>query len=65
MTRRRLKLDEKTRQRIIGTMGWMVKSMKWREDDLRGNLEEGTNGGYSDELKEAMTLLKDLKERRI
>jgi len=35
--------------------------MKWREDEINGNVEIGSQGYYSDELKEALQLLADLK----
>ncbi len=48
------------RQRVTATLSWMVTAMKWREDDLRENIEEGSCGGYSEELTEAIELLEEL-----
>ncbi len=48
-------------QRVIASMEWMVKDMKWRADDLRQNIEEGSQGGYSPELTEVINLLEELK----
>ncbi len=49
------------KRRIIETLEWMVKDMKWRADDLRNNTEKGSQGGYSPELTEAIELLEELK----
>lgn len=44
------------------TLRWMTTAMKWREDDLRNNLEDNTEGGYSDELLKAIKLCEEIKE---
>ena len=41
------------KERIITTLGWMVKDMKWKTDQL--------NAVYSSELLEAINLLEELK----
>jgi|TARA_R100000501_G_C2617800_1_gene111298 hypothetical protein len=40
----------------------MVKRKKWREDEIRDNIDDGSMGEYSLELKEAIRLLEELKE---
>ncbi len=41
--------------------GWMTVHMKWKEDDINQNIEEGSQGGYSEELTEALEFLEELK----
>lgn len=48
--------------RTIKVLTWMIEDMKWRADDLRSNTEEGSHGGYSEELTEAIELLEELKK---
>lgn len=55
-------MDEKLRQRIIKTLDWLVADNKWRADDTKLNVEEGSQGGYSPELNEAIELLEELKD---
>ena len=50
-----------TARKIIEKFEWMIVDIKHRHDDLRGNLEEGSQGDYSLELKAAMTLMNELK----
>lgn len=51
----------KLRQRIIKSMNWMIKDIKYRADETKQNFEEGSQGGYSPELIEAMNVLDELK----
>jgi hypothetical protein len=41
--------------------GWMTTHMKWREDQINQNIEEGSQGGYSEELSGAIEFLEELK----
>lgn len=50
-------IQSKLRTRIIDSMSWMVKTIKFREDECSGNLDMGTEGGYSPELTRAIELL--------
>lgn len=43
-------------------MEWMITAMKWREDELRGNNENGLKGGYSDQLLGAIEILEEIKK---
>jgi len=52
---------EKFKVRLTTTLGWMVADMTWKADQTKGNLEEGSQSGYSKELTEAITLLTELK----
>ena len=56
-----IKMDSKLRERIIKTLEWMVADMRWRADQTKRNFEEGSEGGYSPELQEAIDLLAELK----
>ncbi len=55
-------MDPILKQRIIETLEWMTTDMKWRADDTNQNIEEGSQGGYSPELTEAIDLLEELKK---
>lgn len=59
--RQKCEMSDRTRQRVITTLSWMVADTKHRFDDCRNNLENGSEGGYSPELTEAIELLEDLK----
>ena len=50
------------RQRTIDTLDWMIADAKWRADDTKLNVEEGSQGGYSPLLQSAIDLLKELRE---
>ena len=50
-------IESKLRTRIINSMSWMVKTIKFREDECTGNLDLGTESGYSPELTRAIELL--------
>ena len=52
--------EEKTN--LVDNLSWMIEEMKHRSDDEKGNLEVGSQGDYSDELKSAMTLLEDIQK---
>ena len=54
-------MNEHVRQRIIETLDWLVKDATWRADETKLNFEEGSQGGYSPELQEAIDLLDELK----
>jgi len=55
-------IKEELKQQTIKTLEWMITSMTWKEDQLRGNLDEGSQGNYSPELIEAIELLRKWKE---
>lgn len=54
--------SRKNLERTIKSLEWLISDAKQRFDDCRGNLEEGSQGGYSEELNEAIYLLGCLKE---
>ena len=53
-------MNEDLRKRIIKNLEWMTTDMKWRADQTRLNFEEGSQGGYSPELEDAINLLAEL-----
>ena len=55
------KEDEKFRSENISILEWMVTQLKWQSDVENQNLEEGSQGGYSDDLQKAIDLLAKLK----
>ena len=54
-------IDVQLLRRIRASMNWLVTDSKLRFDDCRGNLEEGSAGGYSPELTEAIDVLHELE----
>lgn len=50
------------KRRAIKSLEWMIIDIKHRHDQTHGNLEEGSQGGYSEELTEAIAFLKELKD---
>ena len=55
-------IDPQLRQRILHTLRWLVRDAQYRFDDQKQNLDYGSQGGYSPELTEAITLLQDLEQ---
>lgn len=47
---------------IVRSLSWMVEDLKYRHDELKGNLGEGSQGDYSPDLKVAMVLLEDIEK---
>ncbi len=54
-------MNPELKLRIIKTLDCFVKDAKWRFDTDKNNLDEGSQGGYSPELQEAIDLLEELK----
>ena len=52
--------EEKTN--LVDNLSWMIVEMKHRSDDEKGNLEEGSQGDYSKDLKQAMYLLGNIEK---
>ncbi len=57
-----MQIDPQDRQRIVRTLSWLVKDAEHRVNDCRQNVEPGSAGGYSPELKEACALLQELQQ---
>lgn len=57
-------LNNEEKKRVVDSLSWMIGDMKHRHDQLKGNLEEGSQGDYSLRLKEAMELLGVLEKVR-
>lgn len=55
-------LNNEEKDCIIQNLSWMIEDMKHRHNQLKGNLEEGSQGDYSPALKEAMELLNDIEK---
>ena len=47
--------------RILKTLDWVVPEIQHRFDDSKNNLEQGSQGGYSPRLTEAIDLWNELK----
>lgn len=50
-------------RRILISLRWLVTDAKHRFDECRRNEEEGSQGGYSPELSEAMAVLSQLERQ--
>ena len=48
----------------VTSLDWLVTDAKWRADDIKRNVEEGSEGGYSPELTKAIGVLEELKEKQ-
>lgn len=48
-------------QRALTTLETFVENSKHKEDEVNQNFEEGSQGGYSEQLTEAINLLAELK----
>jgi len=55
-------LSSKEKQRLANSLSWMVEDLKIGFDLTKGNIEEGSQGGYSNELNDAIGLLKDIEK---
>jgi hypothetical protein len=55
-------IDPQLRERILRSLRWLVRDATYRFDDCKENLQPGSEGGYSPELKEAHKLLKELEQ---
>lgn len=57
-----MQMDREVRERILRTLRWLVRDAEYRFNDVKQNLQPGSEGGYSPELKEALKLLRDLEQ---
>ena len=55
-------LNGPTRTRIITSLSRLIADARHRFDDCKNNLDDGSKGGYGDDLKEAIELLDELKK---
>ena len=55
-------IDPELRERILRTLRWVVPELEHRFNDCKQNLQPGSQGGYSDELKEIIALKQDLEQ---
>jgi hypothetical protein len=57
-------LSDGERIRVIQSLGRLITEAKHREDDCRGNLDNGSKGGYSEKLTEDIELLEELEKEK-
>ncbi len=50
-------LNEIEKEQLVTSLSWMITDMKHRHDEIKGDIEVGSQGDYSDELKATMLLL--------
>lgn len=48
------------RQRTFESLGWMVTTFKYQHNETHGNVEKGSEGGYTPELTAAIELFTEL-----
>ena len=57
-----VELGGPSRTRVITSLSWLVADARHRFDDCKDNLGNGSSGGYSPELTEAIELLDELRK---
>jgi len=55
-------INDKEKKRLVDNLTWMIIGMQNKCDEIKGNIEPGSQGDYSPEVKEAMSLLEDIKK---
>lgn len=55
-------ISKEEKERLVNNLTWMITDMKYKNDELKGSLEEGSQGDYSPELKTAISLLEDIEK---
>lgn len=55
-------LNNEEKKRLVDNLTWVIADMQYKSNVGKRNFEEGSEGGYSPELKEAMSLLEDVKK---
>ena len=54
-------MQDDLKQRIIKYMEWSLEDHKWRFDQVKAPLDDGSIGGYSAELQDGIDALEELK----
>lgn len=54
-------LPDDVKAELIDSLEWLVTDAKYRSDDCRQNVDEGSQGGYSPDLIRAIALLEALR----
>lgn len=55
-------IDKELRERMLRSLRWVVPEMEHRFNDCKQNLRPGSQGGYSEDLKELIALKQDLEQ---
>lgn len=55
-------LNDTEKKRLIESLAWMITDLQYKSNETKLNTEEGSEGGYSPELKDAMSLLEDVEK---
>lgn len=55
-------IDPELRERILRSLRWVVPEIEHRFNDCKGQLQPGSQGGYSPKLKELIELKNDLEQ---
>ena len=57
-----MQIDPQLRERILRSLRWVVPELVHRFNDCKDQLQPGSQGGYSEELKELISLKQDLEQ---
>ena len=55
-------LNNAEKTRLIDSLTWMIKDMKFKCDETKGNLDEGSQGDYSPAVEAAVSLLEEIEK---
>ena len=55
-------IDPELKERILRSLRWVVPELERRFNDCKDQLQDGSQGGYSPELKELVALKQDLEQ---
>jgi hypothetical protein len=55
-------INKEEKESLVKTLSWMIADMRHNYNEVKGNLEEGSQGGYNKKLTEAIQLL-DIVEK--
>ena len=57
-------LSNTEKKEIVDALSWMITDSRQRFDEIKNNIEIGSQGGYSPELTRAITLLDTIKKTK-
>jgi len=55
-------LNNEEKKCLVDNLTWMITDLKWKADQTKLNIEEGSQGGYSPKLTSAIDLLSDIEK---
>jgi len=55
-------LNNEEKKRLVDNLTWMITDLKWKANQTKLNIEEGSQGGYSPKLTSVVELLDSIKK---